>query len=105
MSIKRTIITAIVALALVAVVAPAVNAQTPTIAQLMSEIAQLQSQLTGLQGGSQTVGTGGTGACTGVTFTRNLVVGSTGSDVKCLQQILNQNSFNTGFNNRSRLAW
>jgi len=35
---------------------------------------------------------GGTTACTGVTFTRNLTVGSSGSDVKCLQAILNSSA-------------
>jgi hypothetical protein len=89
MSIKRTIITTIVALALVAVVAPGV-AQGVTIDELMAQISLLQSQLLTLQGG--TTPTAGTGACAGVTFTRNLTVGSTGSDVKCLQVILNGNA-------------
>lgn len=90
MSIKRTIITTIVALALVATVAP-VSANATTIDELLAQIAQLQAQLTTLQGGSTTVTTG-TGACAGVTFTRNLTVGSTGSDVKCLQTILNRSA-------------
>lgn len=89
MSIKRTIITTIVALALVAVVAPGV-AQGVTIDELLAQIAQLQTQLLALQGGTQTPA--GTGACAGVTFSRNLTVGSTGSDVKCLQVILNGNA-------------
>src|ERR1035437_7157877 len=84
MSIKRTIITTIVALALVAVVAPAAT-QATTISDLMAQIAALQAQLQGLAG---TPVATGTGACVGVTFIRNLVVRSTGSDVKCLQQIL-----------------
>ena len=91
MSIKRTIITTLVALTLVAVVAP-VSAQTPTVAQLMAQLAQLQSQLATLQGGSTATVSTGTGACAGVTFTRNLTVGATGSDVKCLQSILNQSA-------------
>ena len=89
MNIKRTIITTVVTLALVAMIAPGV-AQGVTIEDLLAQIAQLQAQLLTLQQGGQPAGTGGTGACTGVTFTRNLVIGSTGSDVKCLQQILNQ---------------
>jgi len=89
MSIKRTIITTIVALALVAVVAPAVTSAT-TVADLMAQIAALQSQLQGLSG---TTTATGTGACAGVTFTRNLKVGDTGSDVKCLQVLLNNNGY------------
>jgi peptidoglycan hydrolase-like protein with peptidoglycan-binding domain len=89
MSIKRTIITTLVALALVAVVAPVVGAQSMTVAQLQAEIAQLTSQLSQLSGTTAPATTAsGTGACAGVTFTRNLKVGSSGSDVKCLQQIL-----------------
>ena len=89
MSIKRTIITTIVALALVAMIAPGV-AQGVTIEELLAQIAILQQQLLVLQGGT-TGGTTGTGpsGCVGVTFSRNLVVGSTGSDVKCLQAVLN----------------
>ena len=88
MNIKRTIITTVVALALVAMIAPGV-AQGVTIEELLAQIAILQQQLLALQGG--TTGTTGTvpSACVGVTFTRNLVVGSTGSDVKCLQAVLN----------------
>lgn len=85
MSIKRTIITAVVALTLVAVVAPTANAAT--IQELLAQIAQLQAQLVALQGSTTT--STATGACVGVTFARNLTVGSTGSDVSCLQQILN----------------
>jgi len=90
MSIKRTIITTILALALVAVVAPAAT-QATTISDLMAQIAALQAQLTGLSGGTP-VPTGNA-ACAGVSFTRNLTVGSTGSDVKCLQILLNNNGY------------
>jgi DNA-binding protein YbaB len=100
MSIKRTIITALVATAtLVAVVAPmAASAQTMTAEQLMAEMAQLQAQLAQLQGTTSTSTTTTTSgnvpaACAGVTFTRNLTVGSTGQVVKCLQTILNANGF------------
>jgi len=93
MSIKRTIITAVVLLAVVAVVAP-VSAQTPSVTQLLAQMAQLQAQLAALQGGSTTPSTTtmSTGACAGITFTRNLTVGATGSDVKCLQVILNESA-------------
>jgi len=94
MSIKRTIITAIVGLTLVALVAPIGNVQAVTIDELLAQIAQLQAQLIALQGntGATPVPTGNV-ACAGVTFTRNLVVGSTGSDVKCLQVLLNTNGY------------
>ncbi len=97
MSIKRTIISTIVVLALVAVVAPVVASAT-TVSDLMAEIAQLQAQLNGLQTGTTTTttnsnsGTTLPAACVGVTFSRNLLVGSTGSDVKCLQTLLNTSS-------------
>jgi len=91
MSIKRTIIVTAAIVASVAMVAPTF-AGAVTIADLQAQINALLAQLSALQGGSQTAGTGGTGACTGITFTRNLVVGSTGSDVKCLQQVLNQSA-------------
>ena len=84
MSIKKTIITTVLTLALVALVAPAVT-QADALSDALAQLAQLQAQIAGLQG---TGTTAGTGACAGVTFTRVLVVGSTGSDVKCLQQIL-----------------
>ena len=51
MSIKRTIITTIVALALVAMIAPGV-AQGVTIEELLAQIAILQQQLLVLQGGT-----------------------------------------------------
>jgi hypothetical protein len=91
MSIKRTIIAAIVGLTLVALVAPGV-AQGVTIDELLAQIAQLQAQLIALQSGGSTT-TAGTGACAGITFTRNMTVGATGSDVKCLQVLLNNNGF------------
>ena len=86
MSIKRTIITTIVALALVAVVAPAVT-QADQLSDLMAQITALTAQLNALQAGSAAA-PASTGACAGVTFTRTLNIGSTGQDVKCLQQIV-----------------
>jgi len=89
MSIKRTIISTIVALALVVVVAPGV-AQGDTLSDLMAQIASLTAQLNALQGNTTPVVS--TGACAGVTFTRNLTIGSRGNDVKCLQSILNRSA-------------
>ncbi|TSC95177.1 MAG: Uncharacterized protein CEN87_189 [Parcubacteria group bacterium Licking1014_1] len=87
MSIRKTIITTIVSLAVVAMVAPGV-AQGVTIEELLAQITQLQAQLVALQQAQgQTAGV--PAVCSGVTFTRNLRTGSTGSDVKCLQAVLN----------------
>ncbi len=90
MSIKRTIIAAIVGLTLVALVAPGA-AQGVTIDELLAQIATLQAQLVALQGGATPATS--TAACTGVTFTRALTIGSTGTDVKCLQSLLNSNGY------------
>ena len=90
MSIKRTIITTVVGLTLVALVAPGV-AQGVTIAELQAQINALLAQLQILQG--QTTASGNVpAACAGVTFTRNLTVSATGSDVKCLQAVLNMSA-------------
>jgi hypothetical protein len=88
MSIKRTIITTIVGLTLVALVAP-VSANALTIADLQAQIQALMAQLNQLQGTTGTTTGNVPAVCAGVTFTRNLTTGSTGSDVKCLQAVLN----------------
>jgi len=95
MSIKKTIITTILALALVAVVAPGA-AQALTANDLLVQIAQLQAQLSTLQGQSQAGTTTGIlpTNCVGIDFTRNLSRSMVGSDVKCLQSILNQLNVN-----------
>lgn len=56
-----------------------VHAQTVDIAALMAQIAALQAQISSLQGGTTT-------SCP--TFTRDLTVGSRGTDVQALQEIL-----------------
>ncbi|MCX6760090.1 MAG: peptidoglycan-binding domain-containing protein [Candidatus Nealsonbacteria bacterium] len=76
------------------VAGPGVNAAT--VAELQAQINTLMATLAGLQAQLNAAG-GGTGstpvACAGITsFTRNLTVGSTGTDVKCLQAMLNQNA-------------
>lgn len=67
------------------------TAEALTTAELQAQIDALLAQIATLQ--SQIAGSGGTvstSACTGVTsFARNLTLGSSGSDVKCLQGILN----------------
>ncbi len=87
MSIRKTIIVTAAIAASVAMVAPSF-AGAVTIAELQAQINALLAQLQTLQG--QPSDTGGIpSACIGITFTRNLAVGATGSDVKCLQALLN----------------
>ena len=98
MSIKRTIITTILALAVVAVVAPGA-AQALTTNDLLIQIQQLQAQLLQLQGQEQTGNTTGVlpANCVGITFSRNLSRTTpymSGSDVRCLQTLLNQLNVN-----------
>ncbi len=54
---------------------------------LMAQLATLQSQLAGLTGEAPTVA-----GCTITSFDRNLSVGDTGTDVNCLQIVLNSAS-------------
>ncbi len=86
MNIKKSIITAAVTLTTVALIAPA-SVGALTTAELQVQINALMAQLAQLQG--QTTVSSVPAACVGITFTRNLTVGSTGSDVKCLQALLN----------------
>ncbi len=89
MNIRKSIITATVALTMVAMVAPSVGAAT--IADLQAQINALMSQLQAMQG---TPAMGSVpAACVGVTFTRNLTIGSTGADVKCFQALMNAHGF------------
>lgn len=88
MSIKKTIITAIVGLTLVAMIAPGV-AQGVTIEDLLAQIAQLQVQLLALQGGTTTPSGTVPAACTGITLSSWLKKGDTGAEVKCVQALLN----------------
>jgi energy-converting hydrogenase Eha subunit E len=93
MNIKKTIITATVALTMAAMIAP-MTAGALTAADLQAQINMLMSQLQGLTGSSSTGSM--PAACVGVTFTRNLTVGSTGQDVKCFQVLLNTHGFVLG---------
>lgn len=100
MSIKNKIIATILGLSLVVMVVPAgasaalTSTQVSAIISLLQSfgadaatIANVQASLTG--GTPTTPTTPSTGACAGVSFTRNLTVGSTGTDVTCLQTMLN----------------
>ncbi|PIR88908.1 MAG: hypothetical protein COU07_03355 [Candidatus Harrisonbacteria bacterium CG10_big_fil_rev_8_21_14_0_10_40_38] len=62
---------------------PVASAQTTDeiIQQLLAQIAQLQAQILALTGGSSSP--------VSCNFTRSLTIGSTGSDVQCLQRYLN----------------
>ncbi len=81
-------------LALAFSVAGPVLAEDPTIESLLAQIQQLQALITQLQGGGTTTPTTGIpAACTGVSsFNRNLSLGAKGTDVKCLQALLNMDT-------------
>ena len=86
MNIKKTIISATVALTMVAMIAP-MTAGAVTVAELQAQINALNAQL-------QSASSAGVpAACVGVTFSRNLKVGSTGADVKCFQVLLNTHGY------------
>ncbi len=91
MNIRQTIITATVALTMVAMIAPAATGAA-TIADLQTQINALMAQLATLQGPTTTTTTV-PADCVGVTFSRNLRVGSRGSDVKCFQVLLNTHGY------------
>jgi len=94
MNIRKTIITATVALTMVAMIAPGL-ASADIISDLQAQINSLMAQLQALQGSTTTTTTTGSvpAACVGVTFTRNLIVGSTGQDVKCMQTLMNAHGY------------
>ncbi len=89
MNIKLKVVTLVTsvaisgAAAIVPFAAVADHTTAHTIEQLTAQIAALQAQLAALAGGSTSTPAG---KCS---FTRALTVGSTGDDVKCLQQYLN----------------
>jgi len=90
-NIKKQIIGIVIALTSAVMIAgPA--AQAATVEELLAQINQLQAQLLALQAQlGQTQGQS-SGACTGIAFTRNLALGSSGSDVKCMQSLLNSDA-------------
>ena len=78
-----SIVFALVAAGPVAAVCDINNPSTCTNADLIALLSSLQTT-TGTQTATNVT------ACQGVTFSRNLSLGSTGADVKCLQALLNQ---------------
>src|SRR3989344_6878257 len=84
----KKIIAMIMALAIIGMIAPTGVAQAVTIEELQAQIAALNAQLAALMGTS----TGAPAACSGITFTRNLSQGATGTDVKCLQALFRSNA-------------
>ncbi len=81
----------IIGLSLLVMIAPGI-AQGATVEELQAQIAALTASLAALQ--AQLTALGGTSAaapaaCAGITFAQNLSQTMTGTDVKCLQAILN----------------
>ena len=98
-SLRKRIIAASIVFFMVLSAVPA-PAQAATTEELQAQIAALQAQLNTLLaqlsdlGGTTTPTSSGNvpAECSGITFDRNLTVGSTGNDVKCLQALLNTDS-------------
>ncbi len=88
MNTAKKIIATIAGLMMMATMTPGI-AQGVTIEELQAQIASLTALLSQLQTGATSTGNV-PAACTGITFTRFLTVGSRGNDVICLQKILNQ---------------
>ena len=86
-----SIATAITVVAMV--VGPVAPVQADTVSDLQAQVAALQAQLATLVAQLATATGGTTGAMpadtVGCSFSRNLKLGMSGADVKCLQQILN----------------
>ena len=70
---------------------PVANAQSSS--DLQAQIAQLLAQIAQLQGQLNTGSAGSSMSAPAYTFTRDLTVGSTGADVKALQQWLNASGY------------
>ncbi|MDQ5889574.1 MAG: hypothetical protein QG609_67, partial [Patescibacteria group bacterium] len=83
----KTIVAVSAATMMLAVVAVPAPAQAQTIAELQAQISALMAQISALTGSTTT--TGGSS----YTFTRDLTIGSTGTDVMELQKFLNGKGF------------
>ncbi|MFH1714300.1 MAG: peptidoglycan-binding protein [Candidatus Nealsonbacteria bacterium] len=96
-SITKKIIASVTMVACIALLTP-VTSKAQTVEELQAQInllletlATLQSQLANLSGGSG-ISTSAPAVCAGITFSAALKQGDSGSDVKCLQALLNQSS-------------
>jgi len=92
MSLRKIVSAVVCATTLVTMAGPAFAV---TAEELLQQIQQLQQQLNQLmqqyqQLTGQAPAAGVPAACQGVTFTRDLKLGMSGADVKCLQALLNQ---------------
>jgi len=75
-------------------------ARAQSTVELMAQIQALQNQLNQLTAQLRDTGVSGTGVtiagrpaiCAGIVFSRNLITGVTGNDVRCLQAVLNQSA-------------
>ena len=89
---KFTAIALTLALALTiapASTAGAVDLEGMTVDELQALLTQLQAQLAEMTGTTPAVSGDLPAACAGISFSRNLALGTTGTDVKCLQAMLN----------------
>jgi peptidoglycan hydrolase-like protein with peptidoglycan-binding domain len=92
MSLRKIVSAVVTATTLVTMAGPAFAV---TAEELLAQIQQLQQQLNQLMAQYQQLtgqqpAAGVPAACQGVTFTRDLKLGMSGADVKCLQALLNQ---------------
>jgi hypothetical protein len=91
MSLRKIVSAVVTATTLVTMAGPAFAV---TAEELLAQIQQLQAQLNQLMAQYQQLtgqqpAAGVPAACQGVTFTRDLKLGMSGADVKCLQALLN----------------
>jgi peptidoglycan hydrolase-like protein with peptidoglycan-binding domain len=90
MSLRKIVSAVVAATTLVTMAGPAFAV---TAEELLAQIQQLQQQLNQLMAQYQQLTgqapAGVPAACSGVTFTRDLKLGMSGADVKCLQALLN----------------
>jgi hypothetical protein len=85
---RNKIIAGIASLMIGAILIPQTSSAA-TIQELLAQIQALQAQLALLQ--SQVTSTV-PAKCVGITFTRDIAIGATGTDVSCLQALLNQSA-------------